>query len=236
MISYADRLCSVGATAVGLALLYNGGSLTAYEARMSGRYLLGETNQQSSEKSNGNESYSLKPDEIQNSELAARILRSEVYKGSPPTEAKSEEARLETEFRITALAETLVSLSPLDAYAWCILAISDARTHGLTDRAAQRLRACFKFAPFEDWIADWRISLALASWHDLPRDLRLLALTEIARRLAKPELQMRTAQHLAYVVSTIAPQQSSLVLSLIALSSEPVKTQFQRTLKTFQPK
>ena len=184
----------------------------------------------------GRKAIRLNPIRIRNSELAAQLLRSEVYKGSPPTLSQPEEAWQQTELRITALAERLASLSPLDAYAWCILAISDARADGMTDRAAQRLRACFKFAPYEDWIAGWRISLALGSWHDLPQDLRLTAMTEIARRLAKPELQMRTAQHLAYVVSTIAPQQSSLVLSLIALSSEPVKAQFQRTLKTFRPK
>ena len=63
MMSYADRLCSVGAIVAGLALLYQGGSLTLYEARVSGSYLLGRTNQQSSEKTDGEESYSLKPDQ-----------------------------------------------------------------------------------------------------------------------------------------------------------------------------
>jgi hypothetical protein len=234
-MSRGDLLQLLGAAGLGLAVLAGGGSLTAYEMQVSGiRQAL---------RSNGSElpmpgdangaGVSIQTDSL-DSDVAGRLLGFALYKESSGALANAGRADPQAEQWIEGIAARLAARSPLDAQPWCILAIAETRRNGMSSLAVRQLRACYKYAPFEDWAVTWRLSLALASWNQLPSDLRSSAITEIAYQLSIQELRSVMVQRLAFATATIASERAALARSLVELHGQQIKGRFEETLQAFR--
>ena len=230
-MSRADLLQLLGAAGLGLAVLAGGGTLTAYEMQVSSirQALRGEGSELPMPGSAEGAGLAIQRESL-DSDVAGRLLGFALYKESSDALANTGRANRQTEQWIEEMAATLAARSPFDAQPWCILAIAEARRNGISDLAARRLRACYKYAPFEDWAVVWRLSLALASWNALPADLQASAMTEVAYQLSIRELRPVMVQRLAFVTATIAPERAALARSLAELHGEQTKRQFENTL------
>jgi hypothetical protein len=224
----SDLLQSLLTVCIGLTILYGGATLTAYEIKVSGiREILRGKASGLPMPSGADGVLAAIQTDSRGGGLAGQLLDHGLYEVSTA-------GRSDAEAWIGALATTLATRSPLEGKAWCILSIAEARIHGMTGLAAQRLRACYRFAPLEPVVTTWRLSLALATWHNLPADLKTSAMTEIAQHLSSPQARPGMVLILAFAIATLAPNQETLVRSLTDLHGEPVKVQFERALKIFQ--
>ena len=231
-MSRADLLQVLSAAGLGLAVLAGGGTLTAYEMQVSGiRQALRGEGSELSVPGNAERAGLAIRTELLDSDVASRLLGFALYKERSGALANAGRADPWTEQWIEETASALVTRSPLDAQPWCILAIAEARRNGMSNLAARRLRACYKYAPFEDWAVGWRLSLALASWGELPSDLRASAMTEVAHQLSIRELRPVMLQRLAFVTATIAPERAALAKSLAGLHGERTMLQFENTVQ-----
>jgi hypothetical protein len=172
--------------------------------------------------------------ELLSGDAARRFLDQALYRAKNAREDDSNQAISQDQLWIEGLSATLSMRSPSEGKAWCVLSISEAHRNGMTNLAIQRLRACYKFAPYEADVTPWRLSLAMASWADLPPDLQTSALTEVAYQLSNPILRSRMAQQLAFITTALAPEQTPLAMSLLELHGQPVKLEFERSVQAIK--
>jgi hypothetical protein len=230
MISRGDSWQTLCLASLGVAIISGGAWLGAHEMEMA------EVREELTARG-GNAQAALGPSvtrglvmpDALDGELAGRLLDIVLYRESSAMQA-SNKPRAEIQPWIDALAVAIVSRAPLNGKAWCILAISEMRRNGVVPVAIERLRTCYRFAPFEAAITGWRLSLALASWDELPADLQISAMAEVALHLRTPSLRPRILQQLAFATAALAPEREALASSLVGLHGGEVKKQFDQAL------
>jgi hypothetical protein len=128
----------------------------------------------------------------------------------------------------------VVRYSPMVARAWCVLSFSSLQTHEFSKAAVEQLRACYRLGRYEDEVVGGRLALVFSVWDQLPEDLRLSAISEVAGRLREQGTRLTTIRHLALAVATVAPQQQVLAETLVESQGEDSKKCFERFLVQFR--
>lgn len=121
------------------------------------------------------------------------------------------------EQRVRSSAEDLGRASPMTADAWCLMALSEAKAPASPGtRFEALLRACYAFGPREISLVETRLHLALAVWEALPKDLKTVALVDIASALQDHRVRSWMLDRLAYGIAVIAPMRQDIALALVS--------------------
>jgi hypothetical protein len=136
--------------------------------------------------------------------------------------------------RVYRAAERLAQSSPLDARAWCVLALAQSKAIGITPAVVEQLRACYALGGREIGLIDGRLMFVWSAWDQLPQDVRNDAMIDVAATLSDPVLAPWMANRLAYAVAAVAPSRSALAETLLGTYGEQLKVKYAQSLDGYR--
>jgi hypothetical protein len=136
--------------------------------------------------------------------------------------------------RVERAAANVARKAPLDAKAWCVLALAHSKTAGLTPPAVDMLRTCYALGPREIGVVNGRLMLVLEFWDALPQDVRNAAMIDVAAALGEPGLGPWMVQRLAYAVAAVAPAREPLVVTLLDTYGENLKPRYEQAVSALR--
>ncbi len=136
--------------------------------------------------------------------------------------------------RVYRAAEKLARASPLDARAWCVLALAQSKAIGITPAVVEQIRACYAFGAREIGIIDGRLMFVWSAWDQLPQDVRNAAMIDVAATLEDPALAPWMANRLAYAVATVAPSRAPLAETLLDTYGEQLKVRYEQAVSSYR--
>lgn len=136
--------------------------------------------------------------------------------------------------RVFRAAEKLAMSSPLDARAWCVLALAQSKAVGITIAVIGQLRACYAYGAREIGIIDGRLMFVWSAWEQLPQDVRNSAMIDVAATLAEPALAPWMANRLAYAVASVAPSRGPLAETLLDTYGEQLKGKYEKAVDSYR--
>jgi hypothetical protein len=208
MINYMAALQSVLAFFFGLYLLVSGYGYASDELKISEVYeILRFDNKINSDRDRLNAAYSsLESISAQRDEVSFSLLYLALDLGKKSLTDSTNISESEVK-NLNLAGKRVIRYSPMAARAWCVLAFSSVQANSINNIAIEQLRACYLFGPYEDELVGGRLALIFSAWDQLPEDLRVSAISEVAYGLREPQTRSATIQRLALVVATVAPQQ-----------------------------
>jgi hypothetical protein len=154
--------------------------------------------------------------------------------GERPSEAGGRESLIVRHARVERAAEKLARSSPLDARAWCVLALAHSKATGVTPAVIEQLRACYALGAREIGIIDGRLMLVWSAWDQLPQDVRNAAMIDVAAALEDPALAPWMAARLGYAVATVAPSRAQLAETLLDTYGEQQRATYAKAVDRYQ--
>jgi hypothetical protein len=136
--------------------------------------------------------------------------------------------------RVERAAEKLARSSPLDARAWCVLALAQSKATGMTPAVIDQLRACYALGSREIGIIDGRLMFVWSMWDQLPQDVRNAAMIDVAASLEDPTLAPWMANRLAYAVAAVAPSRAALAETLLDTYGEQLKDKYAKAVDSYR--
>jgi hypothetical protein len=149
-------------------------------------------------------------------------------------ETNGRESLIVRHARVERAAEMLARSSPLEAKAWCVLALAQSKATGITPAAIRQLRACYALGPREIGIIDGRLMFAWSMWDRLPQDVRNAAMIDVAASLEDPVLAPWMANRLAYAVAAVAPSRATLAETLLDTYGEQLKDKYAKVVESYR--
>jgi hypothetical protein len=148
--------------------------------------------------------------------------------------AEGRESAIVRHARVYRAAEKLARSSPLDARAWCVLALAQSKAIGVTPAVIEQLRACYTLGSREIGVIDGRLMFVWSAWDQLPQDVRNAAMIDVAASLENSALAPWMANRLAYAVATIAPSRAVLAETLLDTYGEQLKARYAQSLDAYR--
>ncbi len=136
--------------------------------------------------------------------------------------------------RVERAAEKLARSSPLEAKAWCVLALAQSKATGITPAVIRQLRACYALGSREIGIIDGRLMFVWSMWDQLPQDVRNAAMIDVASSLEDPQLAPWMANRLAYAVANVAPSRAPLAETLLDTYGEQLKEKYAKAVDGYR--
>jgi hypothetical protein len=136
--------------------------------------------------------------------------------------------------RVYRSAEKLAKSSPLDARAWCVLALAQSKAIGLTPAVIAQLRACYALGSREIGLIDGRLMFAWDVWDELPQDVRNEAMIDVAATLSDTVLAPWMADRLAYAVAVVDPSRRVLAETLLSTYGEQLRNKYQQSIDRYR--
>lgn len=149
-------------------------------------------------------------------------------------DADGRDSQIVRHARVFRAAERLAHASPLDARAWCVLALAQSKAIGITPGVIEQIRACYALGSREIGIIDGRMMFVWSAWDQLPQDVRNAAMIDVAASLENPMLAPWMANRLAYAVANVAPERARLAETLLATYGESLKGRYEKAVENYR--